>query len=99
MMITAAKLKARDSFFDCLTLEDGTDRSSGNVGTTTNFRCLNSQKNADLKCKVAPLPVVKACWVIGGVFPLFLNQSSRWRHVISFKPHCFTFHERDPCTL
>jgi len=79
MMITAANLKARDSFLDCLNLECGTDRSYGNVGTTTNLRCLNSQKNADLKYKVVPLPVVKTCWVIGGMFPLVLNLSSRLR--------------------
>lgn len=65
------------SFLDCFTLEDGTDRSSGNVGTTTNLRCLNSQKITDLKCKVVPLLVVQACWVTGGVFPLVLNLSNR----------------------
>ena len=35
MMITAANSKVRDSFLYCLTLEYGTDRSSGNVGTDT----------------------------------------------------------------
>jgi hypothetical protein len=77
MMIAAANVQARYSFLDCLTLEDGSDKSSGNVGTTTNLRCLNSQKNTDLKCKVVPLLVVQACWVTGGMFPFVLNLSSR----------------------
>jgi len=78
-MITAANLNGRDSFLDWLTLEYGTNRSSGNVGTTTNLRCLNSHKNADLKFEVVPLPVVKTCWVIGGMFPLVLNLSNKLR--------------------
>jgi hypothetical protein len=77
MMITATNVQARDSFLDCLTLEYGTDRSSGNVGTTTNLHCLNSQKNTDLRFKDDLLPVVKTCWVIGGKFPLVLNLISR----------------------
>jgi hypothetical protein len=49
MKIAAVKIQARDLCLDCLALEGGNDRSSGNVGTTTNLRCLTSQKNADLK--------------------------------------------------
>jgi hypothetical protein len=76
MMIAAANVEARDSFLDCLILEDETHKSSGNVGTTTDLRCLTSQKKADLKCKAVPLPVVKECSMIGGLFPLVLNLSS-----------------------
>jgi len=74
-MITAANVQARYSFLDCLTLEDGTDRSSGNVGTTTNTLLKFPEEHS----KVVPLPVVQACWVIGGVFPLVLNLSIRVR--------------------
>lgn len=77
MMIVAANVQASNSFLDSLTLEGGTDRSSGNVGTTTNLSCLNSQKNTDLKCKVVSLLVVQACWVVGGVLPLVLNLTTR----------------------